>query len=90
MAKPWQYEGPSAWVFISMPKQLAQEIRGMSQWQERGWGRFPIQLSIANYTWNTSMWFDTKQDTYLIPLKSVIRKKLDIQLAKELEVTVTC
>jgi hypothetical protein len=85
VAKPWQHEG--SWVFVSLPKSLAIEIRQLNQWQEAGWGRFPVAIGIGTHTWKTSMWFDTKHQTYLIPLKLEVRKKLNITCDQLLEVT---
>ena len=28
-AKPWQYKGMGAWVFVSLPQKMSKEIRDM-------------------------------------------------------------
>ena len=38
--------------------------------------------------WKTAIWFDTKQDTYLLPLKAEIRKKENIVPDKDVEVII--
>ena len=69
-AKPWRYTGPSGWHFISMPHDLANEIRETFKNEEEGWGRLKATAKIGVTEWSTSIWFDTKHNTYLLPLKS--------------------
>ena len=71
----YQEEAACSWNFISLPKELAKEIRGNYKHQEEGWGRLKVTAQIGNSEWKTSIWFDTKHDTYLLPLKAEIRKK---------------
>lgn len=35
---------------------------------------------IKEIEWDTAIWFDTKLDTYLLPLKADIRKKARLEL----------
>ncbi|CAM1341723.1 conserved hypothetical protein [Tenacibaculum amylolyticum] len=42
---------------------------------EEGWGRMKATATINSFLWETAIWFDTKQDTYLLPLKAEVRKK---------------
>lgn len=63
------------WNFLFMPHDLAKEIRSGHKHQEEGWGRMKVTAKIGNSEWKTSIWFDTKNDTYLLPIKAEIRKK---------------
>jgi hypothetical protein len=74
-AKLWKDKAPGAWYFVSAPKVISKKIRESQFESEEGWGRLKANISVKNSTWNTSIWFDTKMNTYLIPIKSVIRKK---------------
>jgi hypothetical protein len=42
-------------------------------WQEEGWGRLKVSARVGKSTWDTAIWFDTKAQTYLLPLKASIR-----------------
>ena len=77
----------SEWYFVSLPQQLSAEIRGNPQHLEEGWGRLKITAKIGGTEWRTAIWFDTKRQTYLLPIKGEIRKKEKI--GAEQEVTVT-
>ena len=74
-ATPWKYSGPGSWHFVSLPSELAVEIRDFFKAEEEGWGRLPVRAKIGNSEWKTAIWFDTKMNTYLLPLKADIRKK---------------
>ncbi|MCK3685749.1 DUF1905 domain-containing protein [Maribellus sp. YY47] len=87
-AEPWQYKAPGGWFFVSFPADLAEEIRNMFRSEEEGWGRLKATAKIGNSEWKTAIWFDTKQNTYFLPLKAEIRKKENIATGKEIQVTV--
>jgi hypothetical protein len=76
-AKLWQYKAPGGWFFVTLPEKLSEEIRGSLQWQEEGWGRMKVIARTGNSEWKTSIWFDTKINTYLLPIKAEIRKKIN-------------
>jgi hypothetical protein len=80
--KPWRYTGQAGWIFISLPKKISKEIRNTFKPDEQGWGRLPVTARIGNTEWKTAIWFDTKADTYLLPLKSEIRKKENLVIDK--------
>jgi hypothetical protein len=66
-------------IFFSVENKISHEIRENLQWQEEGWGRLKTTAKIGNSTWKTSIWFDTKKNTYFLPLKAEIRKKEKIE-----------
>jgi len=83
-ASVWKYNSTKAWYFISLPIEISKEIRENLKWQEEGWGRLKANAKIGNSEWKTSIWFDTKQNTYLLPVKSEIRVKESIKPDQEL------
>lgn len=87
-AEVWQYNPPKGWCFVSLPIEISNEIRQHSRWQEEGWGRMPTIATIGNTEWKTAIWYDTKQQRYLLPLKAEIRKKEGIVVGKVVEVRV--
>lgn len=87
-AKMWQYSGPNGWYFVSLPTDMATEIRENLKWQEEGWGRMKAIASIGESRWDTAIWFDKKQNTYLLPIKADIRIKEQLELNKEINITI--
>lgn len=74
-AEVWQYSPPGGWYFLTIPEELSNEIRDLFGREEEGWGRLKANAIIGKSEWRTSIWFDTKQKKYLLPLKAEIRKK---------------
>lgn len=85
----WKSEGQGGWHFVSLPKDTSQEIRANLQWQEEGWGRMKAMAKIEDVEWETAIWFDKKKDTYLLPVKAVIRKKIKLELNQVLELSIS-
>ena len=77
-AKIWQYKANGGWHFVSIPKHLSKEIRDHFKWQEEGWGRMKVKVELDMMRWDTSIWFDTKAQTYLLPVKADVRQKLGL------------
>ena len=88
IATPWQHTGPAGWYFVSLPKKLAKEIRNTFKPEEEGWGRLKTLAKIGSSEWKTAIWFDTKMNTYLLPLKAEIRKKEYVEIGKEVKVII--
>lgn len=74
--KLWKHSSNGGWFFISLPFDTSKEIRDHLQWQEEGWGRMKAKAVINEQQWETSIWFDKKKNTYILPIKAIIRKTL--------------
>jgi hypothetical protein len=55
---------------------------------EEGWGRLKVSAHIGHTHWETAIWFDTKLHTYILPLKSAVRKKQHLSLGQDVLVKV--
>jgi len=84
----WKHDSPGGWYFVSLPKRFSKEIMDNLKWQEEGWGRMKAHAQLGELTWETAIWFDTKMDTYILPIKSEIRKKTGISTEKEVRMVV--
>lgn len=78
-AKVWKYRGHAGWYFATLPKALSKKIRSKHAISEEGWGRLKTTATIGKSKWKTSIWFDTKADGYLLPIKATVRKKEKIE-----------
>ncbi len=87
-AKVWRYDGPNGWYFVSLPKKISKEIRTLLKSEEEGWGRLKATAKIGETEWLTAIWFDTKQDTYLLPLKAEVRVKKGLGTDDLVEVSI--
>ncbi len=87
-AKLWQYSGQNGWYFVSLPAVISSEIRENLKWQEEGWGRMKATAKIGQSQWETAIWFDTKLNTYLLPIKAKIRKNEVLKLNEAIHVII--
>ena len=74
----WLYSGNAPWHFITIEKEDGAEIKANYPWPRRGFGAIPVNVTIGNSTWITSI-FPEKAETYLLPLKKDIREKENIK-----------
>jgi len=86
--KIWKHNSAGGWHFVSIPKILSKEIRENFKWQEEGWGRMKVFAQINGLQWETAIWFDTKLDGYLLPIKSEIRKKSNLKINQEIDMNI--
>ncbi len=84
----WKHNSPAAWHFVSVPKNISEEIRTLFQQWEEGWGRLKCQAQIGYTLWKTAIWYDTKHQAYILPLKTEIRKKERIEIDDLASITI--
>ena len=84
----WRHSSSGGWYFVSLPKEVSKEIREHLKWQEEGWGRMKANAQIGKFIWSTAIWFDTKRETYLLPIKAEIRTKCKLETEKEFQVII--
>ena len=84
----WKHHAPGGWYFVSVPKTISDEIRENLKWREEGWGRMKADASIGEIRWETAIWFDTKMDRYILPVKAEVRKKLKLETDTDIDVSI--
>ncbi len=87
-AELWKSDGVSAWHFVTLPIDISQEIRNYFQWQEEGWGRMRAMAFINEVNWETAIWFDSKQSSYLLPIKASIRHLMGLTVGDKIAVRI--
>lgn len=87
-AKVWIYEGPGGWHFVTLPKKLAGEIRLFHGQMAKNWGSIAATTTVGKTIWKTSIFRDTKSESYVLPLKAEIRRKEKITAGKMLQVRI--
>lgn len=88
-SRVWQYASPKGgWYFITLPIEVSTEIRDNLKWQEEGWGRLRAKAQINDTEWDTAIWFDTKINCYLLPLKAEIRRKENLKIDDTVSVVI--
>lgn len=74
----WLWQGDSAWHFVSLPEDIADEIADLMEGRLRGFGSVRVEVASKDYTWRTSIFPDRKSGTYILPLKKQVRQELNL------------
>lgn len=72
-AEIWEWTGKGAWSFVTLPQELAQDIRHFSG-PRRGFGSLRVEVRLGSSRWKTSIFPDSKRHSFLLPLKAAVRK----------------
>jgi hypothetical protein len=70
----WLHPGADAWHFVSVPPEVSDDITDLSAGFRRGFGSVRVSVTVGATSWRTSVFPDSKQGTYLLPMKKEVRK----------------
>src|SRR5688572_17479750 len=73
----WSWRGPAPWYFVTVPEQEFLDLQATSTYVSYGWGMIPVTARVGETEWTTSLW--PKDGSYVVPLKTVIRKAEQIE-----------
>lgn len=73
-SKVWKWDGPAAWYFAYVPEKESKALRAMPRPKKRGFGSLKVRIKIGKTSWDTSL-FPTKEGPYVLPIKSLVRRK---------------
>jgi hypothetical protein len=77
-AELWDYQGEGAWHFLTLPTELAEDIRERMP-PRRGFGSVRVEATIGDTTWRTSLFPDKSSGSYLLPVKKQVRVANDLE-----------
>ncbi|MEM9634086.1 MAG: DUF1905 domain-containing protein [Pseudomonadota bacterium] len=85
----WLSPGPGGWTFIMLPQDCADQIRFYTGSRKgRAWGMIKVKASIGSSTWDTTIWPDKASGSFLLPVKTAVRKAEKISAGDKAEVVV--
>ena len=70
----WRWQGDAAWHFVTLPHDVADDIEELSTPTRRGFGSVRVTATIGDTTWCTSIFPDTKAESYVLPVKRAVRE----------------
>jgi hypothetical protein len=82
----WLYPGESAWHFITLPVDIADEIREESAGFRKGFGSVKVTADISGRQWQTSIFPDAGSGSYLLPVKKAVRTAAGITAGENVDV----
>ncbi len=86
-AKVIEWRGPSPFFFAPIPPSQAAELRHAAKVVSYGWGVVPVAATIAGVDFTTTLF--PKDETYLLPLKTAVRRQADITAGDPVTVDLT-
>lgn len=85
----WLHDGPGAWCFLTLPSELAEEIEDLAGDLSRPFGAIKVEARIGDVSWSTSIFKDRKRSSYVLPVKSAVRKKSGKEAGDEVTCMIT-
>ena len=86
--KLWLWPGESAnWHFVSLPKDVSRGLREVYKGMHRGWNSLPVEVRVGKIVWSTSMFFDSKSQQYILPIKAKVRQQECIYVGDDVKIT---
>ncbi len=72
-AAVYEWEGPAAWHFVTVPIAISDEIAARTHGLTTGFGSVRVRVRIGGSSWSTSLFPDSQQQAYLLPVKKSVR-----------------
>ena len=88
IAPLWVYSGPTAWHFITLPQEDAEQIKFFVK-TPNGFGSVRVRAQIGESVWKTSIFPDRSSNSYLLPIKAEIRKRESLSEGDRVQVSLT-
>ncbi len=87
----WRWQGASAgsWHFVTLPADMAVEVRLRSMASRRGFGSVRVEAQIGGSAFRTSLFPMKSADSYLLPVKATVRRAEGIAEGDDTRVTLT-
>ncbi|MCA3254742.1 MAG: DUF1905 domain-containing protein [Alphaproteobacteria bacterium] len=74
----WQGDSGGSWHFVTLPADMAVEIRLRSMTSRRGFGSVRVEARIGGSVFRTSLFPMKSADSYLLPVKASVRRDEDL------------
>lgn len=71
----WLYSGSGGWHFVTIPKEISDEIKDRYGDLVRGWGSLRVRVTVGETQWDTSIFPDKESGCYILPMKASVRKR---------------
>lgn len=76
-AELWQHAGEGGWHFVTLPGDLADDVR--EHGPHAGFGSVRVTVTLGPTTWETSLFPDSKTGSYVLPVKKQVRSAAGVE-----------
>ncbi|HKD98293.1 MAG TPA: DUF1905 domain-containing protein [Micromonosporaceae bacterium] len=70
----WDARRTDSWMFVTLPVDVSQEIRELTEGMRRGFGSVRVRVTVGGTSWATSVFPDAGSGCYVLPIKRAVRK----------------
>lgn len=70
----WGHDVQSPWHFVSVPRGDTGRLNKDFGKQARGWRSLPVEVRVGRTVWKTSVFYDSRSKTYILPLKKAVKR----------------
>ena len=81
----WEWSAQGGWFFVTLPEAASDDIREVPR-MPRGFGSVRVRVTVGGSTWTTSVFPDSKQGSYVLPLKKAVRTAEGIEEGDDVDV----
>ncbi len=81
------YPGMAAWYFAYVDKKQSETIKKKHTTKTRGFGSIRVKVTLGKTKWNTSIFPDKHSGSYVLPLKSQVRRAEGIDAGDSISFT---
>jgi len=73
VAPLWEWDAKAGWFFVTVPVEISDEIAARTDGFTKGFGSVKVRVRIGGSEWSTSLFPDSKQQAYVLPIKKAVR-----------------
>lgn len=84
----WFYNNPAAVYFVSLPVEMSEAILDLVGNSLNPWGTVPVEVTIGEFTWESSMFPRKDRKCYDLPLNAKVRKRIGLRAGTIISVTI--
>lgn len=84
----WRAPGKAAWCFLTLPEEMARRVRRLTQGLRNPFGSLRVVARVGETEWKTSLFADTKTNSYLLPVKAEVRRREALSAGEQVRVVV--
>ncbi|MRG60062.1 DUF1905 domain-containing protein [Agromyces sp. CFH 90414] len=68
----WEWQAQANWYFVTVPEEISEDIREVPR-MPRGFGSVRVRVQVGGSDWSTSIFPDSAQGAYVLPVKKAVR-----------------
>ncbi|HEU0133125.1 MAG TPA: DUF1905 domain-containing protein [Mycobacteriales bacterium] len=76
-AELWQHGGEGGWCFVTLPVEVADEVRDVVP-AGNGFGSRRVTAEIGESRWQTSLFPERASGSFVLPVKQPVRRANDL------------